>query len=123
MKLVLRILLIGIITYFLSPYFEWWTGMAAALLVCFFLPSSFFNAFIAGFLGVGLVWMGLAWALDTDNNSVFSGIIVQFFPLEDPLFLILGTGLVGGLSGGMAGTTGTSFRSLIKKKKREGYYS
>ncbi|MEM9339351.1 MAG: hypothetical protein AAGA66_11530 [Bacteroidota bacterium] len=123
MKLIIRILIIGSITYFLSTFLTWWTGMIISLLVCFLLPSSILNAFISGFLGVGLVWLGQAWVLDVANKSAFSKVIVQLFPVEDPILLILITGLIGGLSGGLASSTGASFRLLTRKTKKTGYYS
>ena len=122
MKLIIRIILIGSVTYFLSAAFTWWTGMGAALLVCFLLPSTLLNAFIAGFLGVGLVWIGQAWVLDIANQSAFSSLIVQLFPVDDTTLLILITGLIGGLAGGLAGATGASFRQLFQKPQQRGYY-
>ncbi len=97
--------------------------MAISFLICFFLPSTILNAFISGFLGVGLVWLGQAWVLDAANDSTFSRVIVQLSPVEDPILLILTTGLIGGLSGGLASTTGASLRLMTKKTKKTGYYS
>lgn len=122
MKLIIRLILIGAITYFLSPYFTWWTGMAAAFLVCFVSPSTVLNALVAGFLGVGLVWLGQSWVLDVANESAFSNTIIQLFPFEDTIWLLILAGLSGGLSGGFAGAMGSSLRQ-INKKERKGYYS
>ncbi len=123
MTLIIRIILIGTITYFLSPYTVWWTGMGAAFLICCLLPSTLLSAFVAGFLGAGLVWLGQTWVLDEANASVFSNTIVQLFPpIEDAVLLVLLTGLVGGISGGLSGVTGASFRLLFKKNKGSGYY-
>ncbi len=122
MKLIIRIILIGTITYFLSPSLAWWTGMGAAFLICFALPSSSLNAFVAGFLGAGLIWLGQAWVVDVANNSAFSRMIIELFPIDDPILLILVTGLVGGIPGGLAGVSGTSLRELFTRKKQRGYY-
>jgi len=123
MKLIFRILIIGAVTYLVSPYLTWWTGMVISTFICDLMPSSLLNAFISGFLGVGLVWMGQAWVLDVANDSAFSRVIIQLFPIEDPILLILITGLIGGISGGLAATTGASFKLMTKKTKRTGYYS
>ena len=122
MKLIIRIILIGTITYLVSPYFTWWTNMCAAFVICFLLPSSMLNAFIAGFLGAGLVWLGQAWVLDVANQSNFTNIILQLFPIDDPILLILVTGLLGGISGGLAGLSGASLRGINSKKKNKGGY-
>lgn len=123
MKLIIRIILIGTITYALSPFLAWWTGMGAALFICILLPSTLLNAFIAGFLGVGLIWLGQAWVLDVANESAFTNLIVQLFPVDDPILLVLITGLIGGVSGGVASITGSSFRHLFQKKQQRGYYN
>ena len=122
MKLIIRIILIGAITYLISPFLVWWTAMGVAFIICFLMPSTSLNAFIAGFLGAGLVWFGQAWVLDVANESVFARVIIQLLPVEDPMLLILITGSIGGLSGGLAGTSGASFRHLFQKKKSRGYY-
>ncbi len=126
MKLIIRIILIGALTYLLSPFLTWWTGMGAAFLICALMPSTLLNAFVAGFLGVGLVWFGQAWVLDVANNSQFTEVIIELLQvplIDEPFLLVLATGLIGGLSGGFAGTSGASLRYVSKKKKPQGYYS
>lgn len=126
MKLIIRIILIGAITYLLSPFFTWWTGMGGAFLICMLMPSTLLNAFVAGFLGVGIIWMGQAWVLDVANNSSFTNVVIELLQvplIDEPFLLILTTALVGGLAGGLAGTSGASFRHIFKKKKTRGYYS
>ena len=105
MKLIIRIIAIGVLTYFLSPLGSWWICMVAAFLVCFSLPSSGLNAFIAGFLGVGLVWLGHAWGLDVQNDSAFSNKVAEVMQMGEPLILIIISGVVGGLAGGFASMT------------------
>lgn len=123
MKLLIRIILIGALTYFISPFLYWWTGMALAFIICFAIPSSWLIAFISGFLGVGLVWMGQAWSLDVANASRFSALIVQLFPLNDPFMLVIATGLIGATSGGFASLSGNYFRKLFIKEKQRGLYT
>ena len=123
MKLIIRIIAIGAITYFISPLGGWWIGMVASALICFLLPSSGINAFIAGFLGVGLIWMGHSWNLDVQNASAFSGKIAEIMQMGDSLVLILVSGGVGGISGGFAALTGTYFRQLFVKSKKKSFYN
>ena len=123
MKLIIRLIVIGALTYFLSPFFTWWTAMVVAFLVCYISPSSGLNAFIAGFLGVGLVWMGHAWNIDVLNESAFSTKVAEIMQVSDPIFLVFATGLIGGLAGGFASLSGTSFRSLFIKPKQRSLYS
>ena len=123
MKLIIRIILIGAITYFISPFSGWWVCMGAAFIVLFVSPSSGLNSFIAGFLGVGLVWMGHAWSLDVANKSAFSLKIGEIMGINDPIYLVLATGAIGGIAGGFSALTGTNFKSLIIKSKSKSLYS
>ena len=123
MKLIIRLIIIGALTYFLSPLTVWWIAMVVAFLVCYISPSSGLNAFVAGFLGVGLVWMGHAWNIDVTNASAFSSKIAAIMGIGDPILLVFASGLVGGLAGGFASLSGTTFRQLFVKKKERSVYS
>lgn len=123
MKLIIRIIAIAALTYFISPFGSWWIAMVASFLICFVSPSSGLNAFIAGFLGVGLVWIGHSWNLDVQNESAFSTQIAEIMQLPDPLFLVIASGIVGGLAGGFSSLAGTYFRKLFVKTKQKSMYS
>jgi hypothetical protein len=122
MKLFVRIILIGGLTYFLSFYFPWWIVTVVAFAVGALIPGGGLNVFISGFLGAGIVWLGYAWKLDEANNSSFSSTIVQLFPIpQDPIFLVVVSGLAGALCGGLGALTGSLLRKP-KKSTRAGYY-
>ena len=123
MKLIIRLIVIGALTYFISPYFTWWTAMSIAFLVCYISPSSGLNAFVAGFLGVGIVWMGHAWNMDVLNESAFSTTVGEIMNISDPILLVIASGLIGGLAGGFASLSGTSIRALFVKPKQRSLYS
>lgn len=123
MKFIIRILAIGALTYFISPFTEWWFGMIAAFFIGFLLPSSALNAFIAGFLGVGLVWLGHSWSLDVSNASSFSTKVSEILKMGDSFIVVISTGVVGGIAGGFASITGSNFRNLFAKEKKKGFYS
>ncbi len=123
MKLIIRLIVIGTLTYFLSPFSVWWIAMVISFVVCYISPSSGLNAFVAGFLGVGLIWMGHAWNLDVNNTSTFSSKIADVMQIGDPILLVFAAGLIGGLAGGFASLSGTTFRQLFAKKKQRSMYS
>ncbi|MBV6646558.1 MAG: hypothetical protein KI790_13970, partial [Cyclobacteriaceae bacterium] len=80
------------------------------------------NAFITGFLGAGIVWLGLSFKLDLDSSAVLSEKIVMLFPFSDATYLIIASGVVGALCGGLGAITGNSFRQIFIKKKGRGFY-
>lgn len=123
MKLFLRMILIGVLTYFLSTLMPWWILVVVCFVVGLLIPGGGFNTFTSGFLGVAIVWMGYAWKLDTVNQSEFSTIILDILPLGDPIMLIVFTGLLGGFMGGLSCMTGSFLRKSPKNKKSSGYYS
>ena len=123
MKLIIRIIAIGALTYFASPFGDWWVSMVVSFLICFLMPSNGLIAFIGGFLGVGLVWLGYSWSLDVQNESVFSTKIAEVMKMGEPLMLILISGAIGGIAGGFAAMTGSSFRKLFAKKQNKSFYS
>ena len=123
MKLIVRLIVISALTYFVSPFATWWIAMAIAFLVCYISPSSGLNAFVAGFLGVGLIWMGHAWNIDVQNQSAFSSTVAEIMQVKDPILLVFATGLIGGLAGGFASLSGTAFRQLFVKPKKRSLYS
>lgn len=71
-------------------------------------------AFIAGFLGIFLLWIVLAGWTNYSNAEILSSRVAQLMGVGSPMLLILVTGIVGGLVGGFAGLTG-SF--LIGRKR------
>lgn len=122
MKLGARLIIIGILTYLFSFYTPWWVLFIITFSTCFFIHGSFLNTFIAGFLGVGLVWLGFSWFLDFQSESYFTEKIVLLFPVKDSSYLILISGLIGALSGGLGAILGNSFKLLFVKKKTKSYY-
>ncbi len=123
MKFIIRIILIASLSYLSAMFFPWWGIALVAALVSFLLPGHGFNVFVSGFLGVGLLWMAFAWKTDIETASVLSEKIVQLFPVSEVTYLILATGLIGGLVGAFSGLTGSTFRQVFMKKKQKSYYS
>ena len=122
MKFFLRLILIGILTYFLSFIAPWWIITIIAFIGGILLPGNSLTVFVSGFLGVGIVWMGYAWKLDTANESRFSSMIGEILTIGDPLLLIVAVGVVGGLCGGFSAISGSLLRQDDTKKKRIEYY-
>lgn len=123
MKLAARIILISLITYLLSFYSPWWILFVVTFVISFLIHGSYINTFITGFLGVGLVWLGLATYLDYKSASMFSEKIVQIFPIEKSNYLIIISGIIGGVCGGFGSLAGNSFKLLFVKKQTKGFYS
>ena len=77
-----------------------------AFLVGFVFSNTGFKSFAAGFIAIGLLWLGLSLYIDNATQSILTEKISQLFPVN--LFLL--TSLIGGFIGGLASMTG----SLLK---------
>ncbi|MCP4459550.1 MAG: hypothetical protein GY816_16235 [Cytophagales bacterium] len=122
MKFFLRLILIGILSYFLSMIAPWWIIVVIGFSCGLLIPGGSLRVFVSGFLGVGIVWLGQAWKLDSENESSFSNIILELFPISDSIVLIAFVGLLGGLCGGLSAMSGSLFRQPDSNKKPSGYY-
>ncbi len=123
MKLILRTLLLGVILYFLPADLPWWSIVVVGILMGIILPGPALNTFISGFLAGGLMWLFLSWQIDNATGSYLSEKIIELFPFSDATYLIILSGLIGGLLVGLATLSGSSFRQIFsKKKKKTGFY-
>ncbi|MFX6506452.1 hypothetical protein ABTG29_18515, partial [Acinetobacter baumannii] len=69
------------------------------------------NAFLAGFLGVAILWIILAALKDIPNEHLLSTKVASLLPLGGSwIVLLLVTGLVGGLVSGFAALTASFLR-------------
>src|SRR5687767_2904179 len=104
MKFFIAILLTLLLSFIAGIYIKWWWFFAViAFLVAFLVPQNSIRTFLAGFLGIFLLWSGLAWWFDMKNDGLLSAKIASILPLGgSALMLILITGLIGGLVAGFA---------------------
>lgn len=115
MKFIIAILLTALLSYLSGIYFPWWGIAVAAFLIAVLIPQFPGKAFLAGLLGVFLLWVALAWWIDMKNNGILAARMSHLLPLGGSrVLLILATGLIGGLVGGFAALSGSFIRRLAK---------
>ena len=115
MKLTVSIILTALLAFISGLFLPWWCMAITSLLVALLIHQRGGRAFLAGFLGVFILWASLAWWIDMKNNGVLSKKIAQVLPLGgSSLLLILLTGIIGGLVAGMAAMTGSYLRATDK---------
>jgi hypothetical protein len=123
MKFLIKALLIAGITYFIAPYTPWYTIVGIGFFVNLIIRSSGVSSFLSGFVGVGVLWLTLAWLIDIENQSLLSNKIAQLFSLPAGWYMMLVAALIGGLATGFGALTGFTLRNLIQPpKKRTIYY-
>ncbi|HSK13153.1 MAG TPA: hypothetical protein VK907_08045 [Phnomibacter sp.] len=116
MKFVVSLLLIivlGITASVFANETPWWLFTIGAFLGGLVVPQSSWRSFLAGFLGIMLLWLVMVFIIDSANESIMSARMASILPLQgSSALLMLGTAIVGGILGGMAALTG----SLLRKK-------
>lgn len=113
MKLITAIVLTGFLAFVLGIYstLPWWSFVFTSLIVAVAIHQRAAKAFLAGFLGLFLLWAGMALLKDAANDHVLSMKVANVLPLGGSyLVLILVTGVVGGLVSGLAALTGSFLR-------------
>ena len=115
MKFLTATLLTSLLAFISGLFLPWWGIAITSLLVALLVHQKAGKAFLAGMLGVFLLWVGLAWWIDMKNNGVLSKKVAVVLPLGgNALLLILLTGIVGGLVAGMAAMSGSFLRASSK---------
>jgi hypothetical protein len=108
MKFLIQIIATIIICFLLQTFLPWWTLTIGALGVAFAVGNKAWISFVAGFIGVGILWFGMAYYIDQTTHSILTEKVNKLLPLNS---LVLTT-LIGGLVGGFAALTG----ALLKQK-------
>jgi hypothetical protein len=105
-------LLLGFISGLFLP---WWGIAITSLAVAVLVHQKAGKAFLAGFLGLFLLWGFLAFWIDMQNDHILAKKIASILPLGgNSYLLILVTGIVGGLVSGFAALSGSYLRASSK---------
>lgn len=115
MKFLIQLIAISIGGFILELFMPWWCIAIAAFAAGFALKSKV--NFLAGFLGIALLWLIKAWALDATASAPLADRVAAIFSLNKPLLMLV-TAFIGGLVGGFAAMSGAA----LKKEKRSDYY-
>ena len=116
MKFFTATLLTALLAFISGLFLPWWGIAITSMIVALLIHQSAGKAFVAGLLGLVLLWSGLALLIDIQNGGILSSKIAQVLPLGgSSVLLILVTGLIGGLVAGMAAMTGSFLRSKHRR--------
>lgn len=116
MKLIVALLLTALISFVAGLYLPWWSIAPAAFIAALLIHQRPGRAFLAGFLGVFLLWAALAWWIDMKNEHYLSHKVAQLLPLGGNSFLLIAvSALLGGLVAGFAALSGSFLRSSPRR--------
>lgn len=113
MKLFGEALLSAIVCFIVLYVAPFWGVVLATFCVGAARGQDGARSFLASFMGVGLLWFGMAFYFDWRTASMLGRKIGQMFGAS-PLTLCCISGFLGGLLGGLGATTGVFFKRLWK---------
>lgn len=108
MKFIIQFIAIALVAFLLELFMPWWC-IAIAAAACGYALKSKAN-FLAGLLGIALLWLLKAWLLDASSAAPLAERVAAIFNLNKPL-LMLATALIGGLVGGFAAMAGAALKN------------
>jgi hypothetical protein len=117
MKIIFHIIAVLLLSWLLQTFLPWWTMAIGAFATGLMFQQNGFRSFLAGLVGVGLLWFLMAWYLDSSTDSILSSRVAAIFPTKTVGLLILVTAIIGGLVGGLASMTG----GVIAHKRKSKY--
>lgn len=106
-----------IVAAILSQILPWWSIMVAAFATGLFISLKKSAVFFVPFLAIALFWMVYSYFLSSSNDFILAKKIAVLFPLNgSATLLVLVTGIIGGIAGGIAAVFGKQCSILLAKK-------
>lgn len=113
-----KIALIALIASLSQLVLPWWTIAVIPFAVDQIGKSRPYWSFSAGFYGISIYWMAIAFVLDYRNSHLLATRMLKIFGLPNYyILLILLTGLIGGIIGGLSAISGAYFQEAFRKQK------
>ncbi len=97
MKTLLVLSLWILATLILSFWGSWALGFASSLVVVPVFGLTRGKALMIAFLAGAISWSATAFYLDQGNTQLLSSMVSQLLALKNPFWLVLITGLLGGI--------------------------
>jgi hypothetical protein len=107
MKFAIQIIATIFICFLLQTFLPWWTMAIGACAIGYLMGNKGYVSFFAGLIGVGILWLGMAYYIDNVTQSILTEKVNRLLPLN--AFLL--TTIIGGLVGGVASLTGALLKS------------
>ena len=114
MKFWISTILIALLAFAtgLFSFLPWWTFAVTSCIVAIAIPQTAGKSFMAGFLGLFLLWGTVALIIDNSNDHILSQKVAGVLGISSSSMLIMITALVGALVSAFASLTGGYLRRI-----------
>jgi hypothetical protein len=112
MKFILQVFGVIVLAHMFEIFLPWYSIALAAFVMGYILRSR--ANFLAGFLGIALLWLFKAWMMNSGTATDLADRVAHIFSLSRTEWLLLVMAFVGGIVGGFAALSG----ALLKPKHR-----
>ena len=104
-------------TYLLGQGLPWWSFAPFCLLIGFVARLNPINAFTIGFFCVFAAWLLQAYLINEQNEGILAEKMGQVMVGINPFGLLVMTGAIGGIGGGLSLALGASLRISLNKRR------
>ncbi len=112
MKFFSALIITALLSFISGLFLPWWGIAVASFITALVVYQKAGFAFLSAFFGLFLLWGSLAFWIDTKNESILSMRVAELLKIGNNSFLlILITGMIGGLIGGIAALPGSFLRT------------
>ncbi|MGK7394569.1 MAG: hypothetical protein ACNS62_08345, partial [Candidatus Cyclobacteriaceae bacterium M3_2C_046] len=122
MKFLLQLVVVASLSYLGEMFFPWWIVVVTSFLAGLLIPTKGLNAFLSGFLGLGLLWMIYAWIIDLRSESLLTLKVAELLNLNQAILLVVIAGFVGAILGGLGCLTGNYLLRIFVPEKPDSKY-
>lgn len=117
MRLLLQILVVAFLALVLAQIMPWWGVAIAGLAGGYAYAGHRGKSFLAGFLGIFILWFLAALYIKVTTGSDFADRFALLFPFPlSGTALMVVSGVIGGIVGGFGAFTGDSIKRLFEKR-------
>lgn len=109
-------LIILILTFICSFFWPWWVMAIIALIAGYICNKKPGRSFLTGFAAIFIAWIILALMKSLPNDDVLAKRVATLMQLPNWILLLLVTGFIGGLVGGMAAFSGALIKKAFQSK-------
>jgi hypothetical protein len=120
MKFVIKLLLIGISSFFALRFFPWWVIIVIPVVFNLVVKTKGSGSFFSSFFGIGLAWFVASYGLFSQGAEDFTAKMARVFTLNiSGLMFIAITSTLMALVGALAGYSGNALRNIFIKPDKK----